>query len=157
VLREITPHILIVGGDPSFGQAAGVPVGADCMAGAGVLGGPYTALVEAPTEQVLVMACDMPFLTAPFLSHLASLDAKVDAAAPRAADGLHPLCACDARGVAGWLKARIDTGELRVIDGLGELHVRRVWPDELGPFTRNRRLLLNVNTPEDCQRASILE
>jgi molybdopterin-guanine dinucleotide biosynthesis protein A len=77
-----------------------VPVVADGMAGAGVLGGLYTALVEAPTEQVLVIACDMPFLTAPFLSHLASLGAESG---------------------------------------------------------RDRQLLLNVNTPEDCQRASILE
>ena len=40
------------------------------MGGAGALGGLYTALVEAPTEQVLVIGCDMPFLTAPFLQFL---------------------------------------------------------------------------------------
>jgi molybdenum cofactor guanylyltransferase len=69
------------------------------MAGAGVWGGLYTALIEAPTEQVLVIACDMPFLTAPFLFHLASLGAKVDAVVRRDADGLHPLCA---RGARAW-------------------------------------------------------
>ena len=157
MLRAITPHILIVGGDPLRPQGTGVPVVADRVAGARALGGLYTALIEAPTEQVLVIACDMPFLTAPFLSHLASLGAEADAVVPRDANGLHPLCACYARRVAGRLKARIEAGALRIIDALGELDVRHVGPDELAPFDRDGRLLLNVNTPEDYQRALTLE
>ena len=38
-------------------------------------GGLYTALMEAPTDQLVVMACDMPFLTAPFPTRLAALSA----------------------------------------------------------------------------------
>ncbi len=157
MLRTITPHILIVGGDPSHGQAAGVPIVADRVAGAGALGGLYTALVEAPTEQVLVIACDMPFLTAPFLSHLAALGAKADVVVPSDADGLHPLCASYARRVAGRLRARIEAGALRIIDALDDLEVRHLGADELAPFNQDGRLLLNVNTPEDYQRALTLE
>jgi molybdopterin-guanine dinucleotide biosynthesis protein A len=157
VLRAITPHILMVGGNPSHGHAAGVPVVADRIAGAGALGGLYTALVEAPTDQVVVIACDMPFLTAPFLSRLAELGANAEAVVPRDANGLHPLCASYTRAVADRLRRRIEVGALRVVEALGDLQVRDLGPDELQPFDQDGRLLLNVNTPDDYQRALILE
>ncbi len=157
MLRAITPHILIVGGDPSHAPIAGVSVVADRVAGAGALGGLYTALVEAPTEQVLVIACDMPFLTGPFLSRLAALGADTEAAVPRDAHGPHPLCASYARRVAGRLRMRIEAGTLRIIDALEDLEVREVGPDELAFFNEDGRLLLNVNTPDDYRRALTLE
>jgi molybdopterin-guanine dinucleotide biosynthesis protein A len=152
-LRAITPHILIVGGDPSRGQGPDVPVVADRMAAGGALGGLYTALIEAPTEQVLVIACDMPFLTAPFLARLAAVGAAAEAAIPRDARGPHPLCASYWRAVAPRLKTRLDAGQLRVIEAVTALNVRYLDPDELAPFDPDGRLLLNVNTPEDYARA----
>lgn len=160
MLRALTPHILIVGGNASHGQAAGVSVVPDRIAGAGALGGLYTALVEAPTEQVLVIACDMPFVSAPFLARLAALGSEgglvADATVPHDARGLHPLCASYARRVADHLRARIEAGGLRVIDALAGLHVRHMGPDELAPFDPDGRLLLNVNTPDDYTRARSL-
>jgi molybdopterin-guanine dinucleotide biosynthesis protein A len=66
LLRGLTPHILIVAGDRSRIRAGDARVVTDRIAGAGALGGLYTALLEAPTEQVLVIGCDMPFLEARF-------------------------------------------------------------------------------------------
>ena len=153
LLRELTPHILIVAGEAAGTPAADTTVVTDRMAGAGALGGLYTALVEAPTEQVLVIACDMPFLTAPFLARLAERGKGVDAALPRDERGRHPLCASYDRRIAAHLKARIDRGELRVGDALAGLDVRELGPDELAPFDPDGRLLLNVNTPADYERA----
>jgi len=101
------------------------------MVGAGALSGLYPARVEAPTEQVLVTACDMPLLTAPFLlSRLA---------------------------VMGRQRARTEAGALRVIDALGGLEVRHGKPDELALFHQDGRSLLHVNTPDDYQCALTLE
>ena len=74
MLQDITPHTLIVGGSPLQVQAAMAPVLSDRLPGTGAPGGLYTALVEAPTEQVLVVACDMPFLTAPGFERTARHD-----------------------------------------------------------------------------------
>ncbi len=152
VLRTLTPHILIVGGHGPIAELD-VHVVQDRMTGAGALGGLYTALMDAPTEQVLVIACDMPFVSAPFLAALAALGADVDAAVPRDARGRHPLCASYQRRIAAGLKTRIDAGALRIADALGDLHVRDIGPDELAPFDPDGRLLLNVNTPDDYERA----
>ena len=153
LLRGLTPHILIVASDSSRAPDVDVPVVVDRIPGAGSLGGLYTALMAAPTEQVLVIACDMPFLTAPFLMRLAALGVDVDVAVPRSAAGRHPLCASYARGVASHVKARIDRGDLRVRDALDGLDVRELGPDELAAFDPEGLLLLNVNTPDDYARA----
>jgi len=153
LLRGLTPHILIVASDRSRGVNAGVPVVVDRIDGAGSLGGLYTALMEAPTEQVLVIACDMPYLTAPFLTTLVALGEHADVAVPRDARGRHPLCASYSRRVAAHLKSRIDSGDLRVIEALAGLDVRELGPDELAPFDSDGLLLLNVNTPDDYRLA----
>ncbi|OFW05949.1 MAG: hypothetical protein A3I61_06640 [Acidobacteria bacterium RIFCSPLOWO2_02_FULL_68_18] len=157
VLRGLTPHILIVtsdrrgvGPDPS-----GVRVVCDLVPGAGALGGLYTALVEATTDQVLVIGCDMPFLTAAFVSWLVERGREADVAVPRDEGGRHPLCASYARRMAAHVRARIEAGELRVGDALEGLDVREIGPDELLPFNRDGRLLLNVNTPDDYARARL--
>ena len=141
-LRHLTPHILIVTRDR--------------IAGAGALGGLYTALVEAPTEQVLVIACDMPFLTEPWLAYLAdagAADPAIDVVVPRDERGRQPLCASYHVRVAPALKARIDAGQLRVLDAIAPLAVRELGPAELAPFNADGRLLFNVNTPDDYTRA----
>jgi len=153
MLRGLTPHILIVGHDDLRYREAGVPVVVDRIAGAGALGGLYTALVAAPTQQIIVMACDMPFLTAPFLVHLAARGAGVDAAIPRDDRGWHPLSAAWARSAAPQLRARIDAGALRIVDAIAELEVREIGPAELAPFDPEGRLLVNINTPDDYARA----
>ena len=154
VLRSLTPHILIVASDEHRYREAGVPVVCDRIRGAGSLGGLYTALVEAPTDQLVVMACDMPFLTAPFLTRLVALGVGADAAMPRDARGLHPLCAAWARRAAPHLRARIDEGRLRILDALDGLDVRELDPGELARFDTDGTLLLNVNTPDDYARAT---
>jgi molybdenum cofactor guanylyltransferase len=157
VLRSLTPHILIVASNEHRYGDVGVPVVSDRIRGAGSLGGLYTALLDAPTEQLVVMACDMPFLTAPFLSRLAALGAGVDAAMPRDDHGLHPTCAAWARRAAPHLRAQIDSGRLRILDALDGLDVREMDPRELARFDPDGRLLLNVNTPDDYSRANALK
>lgn len=153
LLGGLTRHLLIVTNDRSRVLPVDVPVVVDRIGGAGALGGLYTALVEAPTEQVLVIACDMPFLTAPFLQFLVERGRNTDAAIPRDEHGRHPLCASYARRTAPHFHARIKAGDLRIGEALMDLTVREVGPGDLAPFDPDGRLLLNVNTPEDYQRA----
>lgn len=156
LLRRLTPNILIAAGTNTGFEMTGARVVMDRIAGAGALGGLYTALVEAPTEQVIVIACDMPFLTAPFLIHLAERGRDVDAAVPRDDRGRHPLCASYQRRMASHVKSRIEHGLLRVGDALDGLTIHELGPDELAAFDPDSRLLLNVNTPEDYAEARTL-
>lgn len=156
VLRGLTPHILIVGRDTPPDPHAETRSVPDRVPGTGALGGLYTALVEAPTDVVLVLACDMPYLTAPFLTAVAERannDPAADAVVPCDAFGRHPLCAAYRVRIAPALRARIDRNELRVLDALDTLRVREIGPDELDAWDPEQRLLLNINTPDDYARA----
>ena len=143
ILRPLAAHLLIISASD------------DLVPGAGALGGLYTALVKAPTEQVLVIACDMPFISAPLLEALARGGEGVDVALPRDEHGRHPLCASYQRRVAPHLKRSIDAGILRIGDALHGLQVRELGPDELEPFNRNGNVLFNVNTPDDYVSARL--
>lgn len=155
LLRGLTDNIVIVGHSPTPRTfTAGVPTIPDRWPGAGALGGLYSALADAPGDHVLVIACDMPFLTRPFLNHLVEAVAGVEVAIPRDAQGRHPLCGVFAAAVAPHMRTCIEAGRFRVREALDGLRVREIGPDELAPYDLDGRLLLNVNTPEDYARAT---
>lgn len=150
-------HVAVVGRTSMLYPSALHPL-ADAIDEAGALGGLYTAMIAAPGERVLVLAGDMPFLTAGFLEYLFERAAEADAAGveavvPRTRDRWHPLAAVYHRRAARRIKARLDRGALRVTDALSDLMVQEVGPEELARFDPDDVLLLNVNTPDDYERA----
>lgn len=151
-LRSATPDILVVTNDPDRFATLGVPVVVDHVAGAGPLGGIYTALVAAPTPQVVVLACDMPFVVAPLLSYLAAVGAAADAAVPRLPDGWHPLCASYSSRCVPAIGAALRAGRFTVQDVLERLHIVEVTERDLARFGDPSRLLANMNTAEDYRR-----
>jgi len=153
VLRELAGTILLVTANRERDEVQGLRVVSDLLPGAGPLGGLYTAIRAASPARALVVACDMPFLTAPFLRRLVAAAAGVDAVVPRTADGYHPLCAVYAPSAAEPIRRRIESGRLKVIDALADLRVREIGPEEIAPYDPDGILFFNVNTPDDYQRA----
>lgn len=127
----------------------------DAVDGAGALGGLYTALIAATGSIVVVLAGDMPFVSATWLRAVADVG-DVEAKVPRTGSRWHPLCAAYRRGVATRLKARLDRGDLRVTDALNELRVRAITEREIAEFDPTCMLLMNVNTPDDVREAERL-
>lgn len=152
VLGGLADRIAIVAGDSDRYGGFGVPVLADVAPGAGSLGGILTALSVAD-DWVLVLACDMPFVTTPFLGRLVDAAREADVALPRSADGPHPLCACYARTATDPIRRRVEAGLLRVQDALADLRVAEIGGRTLAAFDPDGVLLLNVNTPDDYARA----
>lgn len=155
-LAPVAARIAIVGGTPERFSGCGVPVVADRRPGTGPLGGIYTALASGGTDRVLVVACDMPFLTAEFLEYLAETGRSSDVTAPRDARGLHPLCATWARDARPVVERLLDRGVRKVIDALDVLRVHIVEGAALDAFDPDGLLLHNINTPDDLARAITL-
>jgi molybdopterin-guanine dinucleotide biosynthesis protein A len=152
VLQGCAGRVVIVADDRTRFAGFGVPVFEDLAPGKGALGGLYTALSIA-AGPVLVVACDMPFLTEPFLIRVMQAAQDVDAAVPRTADGYHPLCACYSQSCAGPIRTRLDAGELKLLDLLTDVHTRTIDQAEIAGFDPDGLLLLNINTPDDLARA----
>lgn len=153
VLRRVVDHLVIVGPDRERFGDLGVPVVQDELPGHGPLGGLYTAVTLAPTAQTLVLACDLPFVTAAFLKHLAELGQHADVVVPATPDGLHPLCASYSRACAEPIRRRLLAGQLKVMGFYEEVRVREISPRETARFDPDGMMFFNVNTPEDYERA----
>jgi molybdopterin-guanine dinucleotide biosynthesis protein A len=132
---------------------AGVPVRtlADRVTGCGPLGGLHTALSEARGEAVAIVACDMPFVSAPFLAHLLALTSEGDAVVPVTARGYHPLCAAYTRACLEPIARRLADGHLKMTGLFEEVRLRAVPVAEMRIFGDPDTLVANVNTPDDYQ------
>jgi molybdenum cofactor guanylyltransferase len=154
-LRRVTSRIVIVGGAPERYVDAGVPVVPDLLPDVGPLGGLYTALRGA-SERIIVLACDLPFVTAPFLDYLLRTGRDADVTLPRTASGLHPLCASYSSETAPIVRRLVEEGVRKVQEALGSLRLHVVEGQELAAFDPDGRLLANINTPDDYARAIAL-
>lgn len=129
---------------------------ADLFSDSGPLGGIYTGLLSARTEWALVVACDLPFVCAALLRHMAGCRGEVDAVVP-AVDGMpEPTHALYSKRCLPAIKGRLDARELKTSGFLDDVAVRYVRDDEAKRFDPDLLSLFNVNRPEDFARASEL-
>jgi molybdopterin-guanine dinucleotide biosynthesis protein A len=161
-LSQIAGEILVVGREMLHGRRDGVRTVADVMPDCGPLGGLHSALNAAHGDPVIVIACDMPYVSAPFLAYLAGLASgprKPDdciAVVPKTERGYHPLCAAYTRAVIKPIERRLMDGRLTMTDLLAELRLRVVAADEIARFGDPHRLLANVNTPAEHESLEAL-
>jgi molybdopterin-guanine dinucleotide biosynthesis protein A len=148
----VVDRVIIVSGRSRPIVRPGLETVYDVLPECGSLGGIYTAVCAADGP-VLVVACDMPFLTAAFLAHVLAAVEDADVAIPRTEDGYHPTCACYTPACAAPMRRRLDAGYLKVVDALRGLRVHEIGPDELRVFDPDLGLLTNINSPEDVSRA----
>ena len=144
-LREVAREIFVVGRDDPAWTTRGLRVFADEMPGTGPLGGVYTAIVRSPADRTLVIACDMPFVSASFLRRLADVEGA-DLVIPRHARGYEPLCAIYARVCAEDMRARLARGIYEASKLPAGVRVAELDVDDDVMF-------VNVNTPHDYARA----
>jgi molybdopterin-guanine dinucleotide biosynthesis protein A len=158
-LRRVVDRTIIIANDAAPFSGAGVPVIPDLVPDGGALGALYTAVHAAGTERILVIACDMPFVSERLLAHLVSVGGSVDIAIPRTARGYEPLCATYSRRSANELRRLIDERRFRLSDvaRIPGLNVHEVGQDELNAFGPEEVLFFNLNTPDDHTRAIDLD
>jgi molybdopterin-guanine dinucleotide biosynthesis protein A len=152
VLRRITPSVAVIANDPARFADLGLPVHADVIPDCGAIGGLYTALVHAPADRVIVVACDLPFLSEPLLARLVELAGTADAAWVQTARGPEPLLACYRRSARDSIRGEIDAGRLRAGDLAHVLKIAVVDEAVVAAFGPVDRLLSNLNTPDDHAR-----
>jgi molybdopterin-guanine dinucleotide biosynthesis protein A len=152
VLQRVAGEIFVVGPAPDRYADLDLPVYPDRWPGGGVLGGIYTALCATRADRVLVVACDLPFLTADLMARLAALARDRDGARVRTADGPEPLVACYRQTSRDRLRDQLTRGHLRAGDLGRILDLAEIGPEELARFGPPARLLANVNTPDEYAR-----
>lgn len=151
-------RVVMVANDPAAFQDMGLAIRPDLRPGLGALGGIYTAVAWALEEGyrgALVAACDMPFLSSGLLSRLKESAGPGGIVVPTSDSrrGLEPLCAFYGVDCLSAIEAALERGDRHVISFYPDVQVRKIPSDEVGAFGDPSLLFLNVNTPEDRDRA----
>ena len=122
-----------------------LPAIPDRYPGEGPLGGILTALHHTSADWNLIVACDMPEVSAAFLGDLLAhaLHSRADVLLPHGPDGRpQPLCAVYHRRALPVLEHHFTRGIRKVTAALQGIPVEPLAVAELSRFQ-------NVNTPED--------
>lgn len=114
------------------------------------LAGVVCALRGGGGRPVLVVACDVPLITAPLLRWLSGLPDRL--VVPQVAGRLHPLLARYSVELTGPLTRALARRE-RLGEAVSELGPHLVGEAELRRFGDPARLLFNVNSPADLAEA----
>ena len=128
----------------------------DRVSNCGPLGGLDAALSAARHETLVLLACDMPLVSARFLAYMLELSGAADIVVPRTERGYHPLCAVYTRACREPVQRLLAERRLAMIGLFDEVRVRVVERDEIGRFGSPEVLLANVNTPADFDELEAL-
>lgn len=155
-MQQVVSKVFVVGGSPN--PDGEITVLADAFSGRGPLAGLHAALQHTHTDWNLVLAVDLPLVSVSFLGFLADLceAAPTLAVATRTGGRIQPLCAAYHRTLAPEVEGRIKSGDLSIHHLLESISTRIIEEREFLAAGFSNEMLLNVNTPEDLERARTL-
>ena len=154
----IIPHCeeVIVVGPESTAELAGARSVPDSRPGReGPLAGMEAGFAAARNPLVFVAATDLPFVPAALVGYLLerATEHGLRAAVPRWRGRPHPLCAAYDRGIRSSLEAALD-GKIRAVRKMLEgMEGVGYFEEELRLFGEPDEFLMNVNEPDDLDRA----
>jgi molybdopterin-guanine dinucleotide biosynthesis protein A len=152
-LRSVFPDCLVVTNTPELYEFLGLPQVPDAFPEGGSLGGIYSGLRAVSSDAAFCVACDMPFLSAPLIAHLAGRAAEGDVVIPEACGELQTLHAVYGKACLPVMERRLRAGQLKIVGFFDDVRVLRVPADALGRFVDPDVAFMNLNTPEDLARA----
>jgi len=151
-LLKLTDSVAVVGGEAD----SSLPSVADVYPQWGALGGLHAALSACRREWAIVVACDLPFVTAELFSFLAEKRVDHDAVVPVQGDGrpqplaaLYRVATCRQRATE-----LIEAGRRRPLDLLEAVKTRWISFAELTNLDQAERFFVNINTPADYYEAT---
>ena len=150
-------HVVVVVADAA--RAAALPLddnhrtAVDVFPDCGSLGGIYTGLHATSTDWSLVTACDMPFLSADLLAHMAGLRDGVDGVVPVVDGRPEPTHALYSRRCLPAIEEHLRAGRLKISGFFDDVAIRYVPESDIRQFDEDLLSFFNINRPEDLARA----
>jgi molybdopterin-guanine dinucleotide biosynthesis protein A len=162
LLEPIVAQVTIVGSPSKYAKLGLRAIADDARAqdgpdrpGRGPLAGIAAALTATHSRWNLIVACDLPYLSAKWLDWLLSraLRSSDEAVIPRTERGIEPLAAVYRRECGAAIAAAVARGVRKVSDAIEELHVNVVYPHQWRQIEPSELILKNMNAPGDYEEA----
>jgi molybdopterin-guanine dinucleotide biosynthesis protein A len=148
-LQILFEDIFLVTNDPGlfdFLPCAKIP---DRIPGKGPISGIDAALRYSRNPYVLVVGCDVPFLSPSLLKLLTGKAVGADLVIPRGPNGPEPLCAVYGKGCLPLIEDSLRKGDFKLVDLATRLPTREVSLEEVAAVDPGFRSFRNINTPRD--------
>ena len=146
-------EMLVVTNTPDLYAFLGLPMVPDVYPDHGSLGGIYSGLKAAPGDAAFTVACDMPFLHPDVIRLVAARAEAGDVVIPRVGDQLETLHAVYGKRCLGPMEKRLRAGRLKIVGFFDDVHVVEVGEAEIARYRDPAITFMNVNTPEELERA----
>jgi molybdopterin-guanine dinucleotide biosynthesis protein A len=121
--------------------------------GEGPVAGLVVGLREVTAPLAFATSCDVPFLSPDVAVYLAGLAASYDVVVPEWEGRLHPLHAVYRTAVQPLLAEQLAQGRRRPVDLFDRVRTLVVQEEELRALDPEGCSFLNMNSPEDYERA----
>lgn len=158
-LSPVADEVIVTTNRPEDYAFLGLRLLPDLKPDRGALGGLYTAVASASHPLVAVVACDMPFASAPLLEAANRLMVReeADVVIARTEEGYEPFHALYRRETClPAIEAAIEADQWKVIAWFPQVKVRILTTDEIQQYDPAGLAFWNVNTPEDFNQAETI-
>jgi molybdopterin-guanine dinucleotide biosynthesis protein A len=155
-VRPVVDDVLIVTNTPELYGFLGLPMVADVYPEHGSLGGIFTGLTAASGDAAFTVACDMPFVHREIARLVVARAAEGDVVIPRVGAQLETLHAAYGKACLPHIEARLRAGRLKIVGFFESVRVVEIAETEVARYRAPEVVFMNVNTPEELERARAL-
>ena len=159
VVAALSPAVedmLIVTNTPELYAFLGLAMVEDVYPDHGSLGGIYSGLKAAAGGAALTVACDMPFLHSGVVQLVADRAGEGDVVIPRVGSQLETMHAAYAKACLPHIEERLIAGRLKIVEFFERVRVVEITEEDVARFRDPHVAFMNVNTPEELERARAL-
>ena len=154
VVEPIFEHLLIITNTPQDYAYLKLPMVEDLIKGLGPLGGIFTGLQTISDEAGFFVACDMPFVNAELIHHMADVMGDFDAVVPKVDWKIETLHAIYTKSCIPAIKELIDNRDYQIFNFFQKVRVRYLNENEIRGFDPELRSFFNINRPEELLNAA---
>lgn len=147
LLESLSPAEILISGPEDGPWSGHFRVVNDLLPSAGPLSGLGAAIASASEEVVIVLAVDLPFMSADFLTRLVLLG-NGSGVIPRIESRFEPLAACYPRSCAPIVENALRAGDLS-LQNLSHVLITKGFASALKIDVSETELFHNVNSPSD--------
>ena len=127
----------------------GLPVYADSIKGRGPMGGLFTAMEHTSAPYVLLIGCDMPFITKKIICHLIENSKESMITVTETNGKINPLLAIYPKAISSELSLHLGNGKLKMQDFITSQkhHILKMEEFEKS----DPKSLTNINSKEELE------
>lgn len=154
-LSSLFDEIILVTNQPEDYSFLNIKMVSDVYPGKGPLAGIHAGLAASDYEENIVVACDMPFVSAELAGTLVQNLKHYDAMVPVIGGRKHPLFAAYQKRIVAEIEKCLQEDRLRMIHLLEKLNVRYPEEVDLQAYCDGslEEIFFNMNVPEEYEEA----